>query len=298
MTELRPLLETSEHEDERAWLRAARDERPDPQGLHDTALALGLSGATVQALAASALPSSGASSGLGASALSGAGGAGSGAVTAASSGASLGVLGKALVGSTLMSFAVLSTLDHARQTPARVSSVSSATSPATSRATMGSDATRRERRSELPVQELPSNAAEQERAAPRPTQPRSTNAGKEPTRPDLSPAPTSAAFAPEQPRPAASRPARNAASLARETERLDRARRALTTGDLPRARAELDAHAAMPTRILSLEAAQLEARLLLAQGDRAAAVALARRVIAAHPESVHVELLRQLATQP
>jgi outer membrane protein assembly factor BamD (BamD/ComL family) len=87
--------------------------------------------------------------------------------------------------------------------------------------------------------------------------------------------------------------------LAAEIRVLDQARAALTAGDTNRASQLLDAYAAnRPSSTLSQEAALLRVRVLLNRGQRPAAAALARRIIALHPESAHVESLRRLASEP
>jgi hypothetical protein len=112
-------------------------------------------------------------------------------------------------------------------------------------------------------------------------------------------APANAAFAPEARAEPTSGPAAKNASLAVEIRQLDQARAALAAGDTNQASRALDVYeSSRHSATLTQEAALLRVRLLLARGQRPAAAALARRIIAEHPESAHVDSLRRLATEP
>jgi hypothetical protein len=291
VTELRPLFDTSEHEDERAWLRAARDESPSPSAMRDAALALGLTTLTANALAAS-VPV--ATPGLPALASSGAATSGASVSTAVGT-ASLGVLGKGLLGGALVSFLALTTLDHTLSSSSNPPALVSATT--VRGATPSSVITPkleqvRSSALELPVSP-PTEVTTARRAAPR----LPSSASVQALPPAVAEGPANAAFEPVSARPASAAPP--LASLARETQLLDRARRALGAGALDEASRALSTYAAShPSPVLAVEAAQLQVRLLLARGDRAAAVALARGTIQSHPKSAHASLLRQLAAEP
>ncbi len=85
--------------------------------------------------------------------------------------------------------------------------------------------------------------------------------------------------------------------LGREVSLIDEARRALAVGDAPRAEATLDAYAALArTGTLDREAQILRVEALVASGQRAAAVVLARSYLQAYPSDPHAPMLRQLVT--
>jgi hypothetical protein len=306
MIELRPLLESTSDDLERALLMSARAELPSGLGLRDTALALGLAAPTAQALATSLTAASSLSHGA---PLASATAATAAATTSATSGgaasalatASLGIAGKSLLGGALVSFLALTTVDYSiRSSPSRpdpivvargavarvpdappalpgpaISPVSpdAASAPVGAAAVVGVAA-----RSALSRLEPPVRAPAR---APAPVN-----------------APSSAAFAlppqPEQPPQVTLN-----GSLAAEIRLLDQARSALAAGDSSLAAVLLDRYAAnRPSAVLAQEAALLRVRLLLKQGDRASAGRLARRIIHQHPESTHVESLRSLAAEP
>jgi hypothetical protein len=324
VTELRRLLDSTDDEIERALLDAVRAERPRAAGLRDTALALGLTTSTANALASTLPAGSGLGTAFGVEATSGvlplgssAGVASTGVIASSATGAattlgpaSLGVLGKSLIGGTLLSFVALTTLDQtvgissndastsltasaalpprppvppARQTPgpSRVPPTAATASPAATDAREPSVAT------------PPRLVADQRRSL----------AARVPKFAPVAPAtpsdgvPGGAAFAPvSQPAPSASAAA--SASLTEEIRLLDRARAALAAGDTVTAGRLLDAYASnRPSSVLVQEAALLRVKVLLARGERSAAVELARRIIATYPESAHVDTLRRLAAQ-
>jgi TolA-binding protein len=318
VTELRRLLENSADEVERALLDAVRAERPHASGLRNTALVLGLTASTANALAATLPAASGVGTAFGVEATSGVLplGSSSGVVTSATAttgasgsvaalgSASLGVLGKSLLGGTLLSFLALTTLDQAlgpSPKPASSSLTVSSVRPASrgepprpiSAAALASAAV-------MAVPEPsplanPSADADNRRAPARLSKPAAV-ADTDP----VNPAPARAAFAPlAQPQVAAGAAAAANASLTAEVRLLDRARTALTAGDTVTAGRLLDAYASnRPSSVLTQEAGLLRVKLLLARGQRAAAAELARQIIATHPESSHVDSLRRLAAEP
>lgn len=308
MTELRPLLESSDDDFELALLQSVRADLPASSGLHDTALALGLTATTAKALAAS-LPVTGALNSAvsvsGASTVAPVGTSGGALVSGASSGvsalgvASLGALGKSLVGGALLSFVALTAIDQTRE-------VSSKHPPAAQVPNAPAAVSR-------PPDADPPLAVELPFATPSEPRPEATPAPGLPVSnrhatsvassastdaPPTLAAPARAAFAAEPSQPPSLRVTMNA-SLAAETRILDQARAALAAGDTNRASDLLDAYAASrPSAILSQEAALLRVRVLLNRGQRPAAAALARRIIAQHPGSAHVDSLRRLADEP
>jgi hypothetical protein len=304
MTELRPLLESTKDDLERALLTSARAELPSGLGLRDTALALGLAAPTAEALAtslsaASSLSHAGAPlvSATAPSTTAVSMAATSGGATSALGAASLGVAGKSLLGGALVSFLALTTLDYSLgSSPSRADPVLLASRAATV-ARVSPDA----------PPALPAAAVFPD-ADPAPAPPpapavvvgvagRSASSRLEPRAPAPAPvaAPSNATFTlPEQP----SKVTPNV-SLAAEIRLLDQARAALAAGDSPHAAALLDRYAAnRPSAVLAQEAGLLRVRLLLKQGDRAGATQLARRIIHEHPESTHVDSLRSLAAEP
>lgn len=283
MTELRPLLESSEHEDERAWLRAACDEAPSAASLRAAGLALGLTGVGASALAAS-VPAA-------APAVHAAGAGGAATTTATVATASLGVLGKGLLGGAVVSFLALTTLEHTL--------AGSPNPPPPAKAVVTE--------ARPPTPPTPEPRAPERAAPPPPEAPRlRTDAPvarrAAPSIPSVAPAeiplaPAQRDFAAPSPAPS-SAPAPSA-SLSREIALLDSARRALSRGDSSAASQALETYGAgRPSPVLAVEAAQLQVRLQLARGDRAGAAALARRTLATYPESAHVELLQKLAAEP
>lgn len=322
MTELRPLIESSDDELELALLGCARSELPRAVSVRDTALALGLAIPTANALGASlstagslgAAASTTLSSAVTGGAVAGSAGAGGAPGLAGTAGAlSFGALGKSLVGGALASFMALTAYDqtlgassHRSSPPPEVTSVVNvaARHPSERIAAPGALA------APLPAPEP--LAAEVEVApvqapAPRPHSRRVARSlapvparvsAEPPSAPAPAPAPAQPApapvVAPERPKPAPL-----LASLAEEIRVLDQARSALAAGDATRAGRLLDAYEQSrhgPT--LTQEAALLRVRLLLARGQRRDAARLARRIIAEHPESAHAHSLRTLASEP
>lgn len=289
MTDLRPLLESSEDELERALLRAAVDlPMPSDAGLRDTALALGLAVPAASSMVdALTQGSSLGHTGLHATSTAGTLGA-----------VSLGALGKSLVGSALVSFLALTTVDRALST-------------APAREVRASGVSARERESPVPPAPASSTAGAAEPSPPVVPAASASNAPDRPSSrlPRLAPSdhappavepPSRAAFdavASSEHAPSTETPAK--LSLAAEIRALDQTRSALEAGDTERASALLDHYiATRPSAVLAQEAALLRVRLLLKQGRRRAAAELARRLVHEHPESAHVDSLRQLAAEP
>lgn len=304
MTELRPLLESSDDELERALLGSARSDLPQPLGLRETALSLGLALPTANALAA-AVPaggSLGASSGAALSSTvtggTATGGAG-GVVGTAAGAATFGALGKSLLGGALVSFMALTAYDQTlgpRSQPA--APVASVHGPALRQPTSMDTPPAGQLLLVEPAPEVEATAADSPASAVgnRRTSPPVAELAALPDERAPAAAPANGAFAPEvHARPAQ---ASASASLAAEIRILDQARAALAAGDGDRASRLLDAYTASPhSATLAQEAALLRVRLLLTLGQRPAAAQLARRIIAEHPESAHVESLRSLATE-
>ena len=308
MTELRPLLESSNDDLERSLLQAVKAELPAGLGLRTTALALGLAGPTADALAAS-LAATGALSHAGlqatstvatSSAATSSAATSSGAVGAVGT-VSLGVVGKSLIGGALVSFLALTTLDHSLR------SSSSPQARPTARAagpTVASSA--RPAASALPTPpqapttaDVPALPPVASVVAPASGRPSTSRLAPSEAAPSINAAPANAAFSlpprPEQALPGAS----SNASLAAEIQLLDQVRAALAQGNAARAGQLLDRYASnRPSAVLAQEAALLRVRLLLSRGQRPAAAELARRIIHEHPESAHVDSLRGLAAEP
>jgi hypothetical protein len=293
VTELRPLLESSEDELERALLRAVLADLPSPSqaGLRDTALALGL-----------AVPSA---SGL-VDAVSHGSSLGHAGVHAASTAgtlgaASLGALGKTLLGSALVSFLALTTVDRALEPAAnpgrREVRAASTTTPEPALPLPAAPASPTRGDVESPPRAVPGAIAGN--ATDRQSSLLGQPAPGERT-PPSSHAPSRAAFdAVSRPEPAPSIETPANASLAAEIRLLDQTRGALDAGDTDRASALLDRYtSSRPSAVLAQEAALLRVRLLMKRGQRRAAAELARRIIHEHPESAHVDSLRQVAAEP
>jgi hypothetical protein len=145
-------------------------------------------------------------------------------------------------------------------------------------------------------------AAPPQAAPPQPAhaapEPASEIAAGEPDTPPPAPAARSApaptdgivrALAPEAPSVAALPETETSSELLmREVQMLDRAKRSLARGDAAGALAALGEHArAFPRAALRPEADLLRMRALLASGDRAAALGIARRLVAQAPQSAH-----------
>lgn len=292
MTELRPLLESSDDELELALLGAVRADRPSPEGLRNTALALGLGAGAAQSLAA-ALPLTSSATTAATSAASGTAGTGGGAAIFA---VTAGTVGKSLLGGALISFLALTTIEATLDgSTNRAAPPTKASPPAyvPSQSPPGALPSKME-----PVLVEPPVTAP---AAPAPGSRRVAQHGPNvATATDSGPpnhAPAKAVFEPVAQPTSAATP--TAASLAAETRLLDQARGALAAGDPERASRALDTYSSnRPSAILAQEAALLRVRLLLARGQRPAAAELARRIIAQYPESAHADSLRRLATEP
>jgi len=298
MSELRPLLETSDDELARALLDSAREELPNPASLRDAALVLGLTLGSAKALAATVPAVSGAGQ-AGAGAATSVVGGTSGAATTVGS-ASLLALGKTIAGGALVSFVALSASQRAL--PAREVE----TEPQRTRTNQLALMTTPAAPVPHPQGRLATNATSVVQAAPAPVKTVHRTASAVAT---SSPAiaatqapsaPARAAFA----LPAASASAERKAastnpstSLAAEIALLDQVRKALGNHDLAQAARLLDTYAGSPSQVLARDATRLRVQLLLASGQRAAAAALARRDVAQHPEGADAAL-RQLADEP
>ncbi|HYQ17087.1 MAG TPA: hypothetical protein VEQ58_15050 [Polyangiaceae bacterium] len=295
-----PLLESSEDELERALLLSARDDMPSRSGLQDTALALGLAAPAAKALADALLSAKAASAATASSATASSAALSATAPAAIGAAASVGsaaTIAKFLVGGALVSFVSVATLDHVL-TPSAAPVASQAQSK-------NRPVTPAPQLDDAPLAPLPRGgelveATESPSSAPADVEHRKS-ASKRPSAPEAAAvsapvaaaAPSNAAFA--APSSAA---APSNASLAAEIRLLDRTRAALAAGDAAGADRLLRSYdASRPSGVLSQEANLLRVRLLLAQGNRPAAAALARRIIAQHPESTHVESLRSLAAE-
>ena len=123
--------------------------------------------------------------------------------------------------------------------------------------------------------------------------------------PDVPAAPTPVATVEESAAPpartATARPAQSAAigpSLADEVAALDEARRTLSRGDANGALAALDGYnRTFPRGVLRETASVLRVEALARSGNRAAAVALAQRLLRAHPKSPYAVKLRSLVPE-
>lgn len=323
MTDLRPLLDTCDDDLERALLHSTHLDAPNPAGLRDTALALGLGASTASALAATLSAATASAATLpvatasvatlpaaivtGHTAPLGATGVvatTSGATTAATSalGASLGMLGKGLLGGTLLSLVALTTVDQTLGTSSQPASSTPLAAPSAGKIPNRSG----QPDSPLSVSTLPPTGTNdaQPIAEPEAVVHGRRFARKAPApaiasaeAPRLVEAPASAAF--DSTPPARPSPSSVGASLAAEIRILDQVRAALAAGGTARAGALLDQYASNhPSPTLAQEAALLRVRLLLARGQKSAAAESARRIIAQHPESAHVESLRRLAAEP
>lgn len=110
-------------------------------------------------------------------------------------------------------------------------------------------------------------------------------------------APPSAVLPPASPAPGGSVDGESA--LALELASLDRARSALAQGQASQALALLDDHAAhFPRGVLATEATVLRVEALVRAGDRASAVALAHRFLAANAASPYAPRVRSLIGEP
>jgi hypothetical protein len=319
VTELRRLLESSDDDVERALLDAVRAERPHASGLRSTALALGLTVSTANALAATLPAASACGSALGveaASAVFPVGSSGgvvaSAAATTSASGnvaalgsVSLGVLGKSLLGGTLVSFLALTTLDQTlglapnQASSSRTASSARPASHGRPPAAVPAAAVIASAAATSVPEPLPSantsRSVDNRRALARLLEPAPVAEAVPVDR-----APATATFAPlAQPQIAPGAAAAASASLTAEIRLLDRARAALTAGDTVTAGRLLDAYASnRPSSVLTQEAGLLRVKLLLARGQRSAAAQLARQILATQPESSHADSLRRLAAEP
>lgn len=305
MTDMKPLLMSSDDDFERALLGSVDSDRPLPSGLRDTALALGLGVSAAGALGAGlAVTTTAAVAPLGAAspaATTLVAATASPSAAAAIGAASLVPVAKSLLVGALVSFTALSAIEH---TTRPSTSSAPTTVPASTSVARGSEAPSKvtppavsASSASLALEETQARLVDAA-AQGHPSPSRSRALAPSPERsPSQVGAPNGAFEAVEGAVPAPA--AMNAASLAAETRLLDRARSALNAGAADEAGELLAAYAARrPSAVLAQEAALLRVRLLLARGQRAAAAAQARRVISQYPESAHVDSLRRLAAEP
>jgi hypothetical protein len=246
---------------ERALLRAGIDERPSKRGIHRTMVALGVGG---------------------------------GVLTTASASGAVGVGSKLLLGGVVKWLAValltggvtLGTwysLGRGRQQPTAHRHEQADQQKPTQR--HGSLQTVLDRKSETP-------------------KPADVLDPRAPIAPEPAGAANSEAVKPIEPKAAkASRPVSHAvsedpdlrSSLAEQVALMDEARRALARGDAASALSISDRYEQkFPGGSLVQEATLLRIEALAQQGDRAAAAAVARRFLAAHPDSPHSKRIRSL----
>lgn len=330
MSRLAPLLDSSTDELERALLMAVQRDTPGSAGLGDTALALGLSASVAKALAEGLAQSSALAqaaplhSALTAAKVAGASSAAlkGGALTASASATGLGshatllLVAKYVGGSALLSLLAITSIEAARNHD--TSRRERTPTAAAVRAPVALQRTRRnfapalvpsveleleaaranEPEVSSPVVSQPANKVTARRRieiAPRAEAPLSPSVPSEAALPPLDSAPAPDSGSSTTPAAAASA---SRTSLAAEIAVLDRARAALASGDAASARRLLDRYAASrPSGTLAQEAALLEVRLLLKQGDRRGAAQLAREIIRQNPESSHAASLHQLAAE-
>lgn len=300
MTQLTRLLESSDDELELALLRSAREDAPSEVGLQDTALALGLTAATAKALAETLATSHAVGHAAVTTQAASATGAltGTGASAAVSIGStSVATLAKFLAAGALVSFGAMTTIDRAispRANAVPSKSAARAVEPRSlSASPVGAVA---EAEVSVPLEAIHDPLVEADsrkpvslRRAPAPAPMGAVPAPAPEARTESSTAPSVVSSA---------TPPSNA-SLAAEIRWLDRTRAALAANDAAAARRSLRGYdEGRPSPVLRHEADLLRVRLLLAEGNRRAAAALARQIIAQHPESHHGDSLRSLAAEP
>jgi hypothetical protein len=295
------LLEDDLDEFERALLRSARFDEPDGRAITRAAVALGVGTTTLTVAAgaaASAVP---------------------GASTAVGTFSKLGALGivKWLSIGVVGGLVTTSGVEIARTAigsgPPEPAAVVAAARPTAvpARPRQAADL------APIPIPPAPADTAAEEPSPPmmafsdlpdEPTAPRPAAARV--TRPGLQPSPAAApvervaaapvstatptaAFTPPGASSAAEAP--KVVSIADETAMLDRARRALASGSAGTALTELDSYDQRArARALSTEASVLRIEALLQTGQRASAVALAQRLLAAQPNGPHANRLRSI----
>jgi hypothetical protein len=126
---------------------------------------------------------------------------------------------------------------------------------------------------------------------------------REPISPPIAPVPeraeTPTHAAPPAGEPPPATPPSDSGALAAEVERIDRARRALESGDARRALAEIAAYQReRQLGVLDREATLLAIRAHQALGDTGRARDLAHRYLTAHPNDAHAQRLRALVGDP
>ena len=138
-------------------------------------------------------------------------------------------------------------------------------------------------------------AAIEEAPPPKAEQPPPADPGPDPPQKDV--ATRGAPAAADRPGPSNAPPpvASSKSTLSAEVAALDRARKALAGGNSGGAMTELDRYRRdFPKGLLGAEATVLRVRALLAQGQRAQAESLGRRVIARNPKGFYAKQIRAL----
>ncbi len=264
MTELRPLIESSESSTTRELLRSGLGDAPPPEATGRAAVALGLT-ATAAAFAVPA----------GAAALNGAAVGGLGAASKA--GGVTGILVGKWLASGLVAGALVSgtaaVVEHVRARAEERPSVGGA--PSTAREVRAGSAPHAVRSAE-PGMERELEPAEPELPAVS-------------TKPALPSQPSGASSAAVAPDASASR------ALGAEAARIDAARRALGRGDVRRALIELDWYErSRVVGVLDREAELLRIQAHVRAGDGGRAVELARGYLAKHPQDAYAARLSEL----
>jgi len=266
VTELRPLIETSESSTTRELLRSGLADAPPPGAMGRAGVALGL---TAMAVAAAAP--------AGAAALNGAAVGGLGAASKASgvTGILLGKwLASGLVAGALVS-GTAAVVEHVRARAEERPSVAGG-APSTARDDRAGASTAHAARSVPP-------GVERE---PEPAEPEPPATSTTPALPSQPSGVTSAAVAPDA---SASR------ALGAEAARIDAARRALGRGDVRRALIELDWYErSRVVGVLDREAEILRIQALVRAGEGVRAVELARSYLAKHPQDAYAARLSAL----
>lgn len=323
MSELLPLLESSADDFERELLLAARRELPKSSGLRETALGLGLGAAAAltlttslseaELLRSSAVPAAGPGAANSVTSPSAVGSQGLSQVASlpsagAGTSVSLTVIAKFVAGAAIASLVAIASVEQAR---------TAAPSPALSRQIARPAITAAARASAFVPTLEPDSVQSTEHFSPAkadeaepskrvpvfakrrsPTAKRIANVPASSARGEASTSDVARASNLPQPPSAAPSSVLPSSSLAAEVQLLDRARAALAASDPRRASALMDQYAASkPSGVLAQEAALLRVRSLLALGDRAGAVQLARRIVRDNPGSRHVALLAELAAE-
>ncbi|HEX5101742.1 MAG TPA: hypothetical protein VFV94_19655 [Polyangiaceae bacterium] len=265
MTELRPLIESSESSTTRELLRSGLGDAPPPEAMGRAAVALGLT-ATAAAFAVPA----------GAAALNGAAVGGLGAASKA--GGVTGILVGKWLASGLVAGALVSgtaaVVEHVR---ARAEERPPAG---------GAPSTAREARSGASTPHAVRSAEPGVEREPEPAEPEPPRVSSKPALPGQPSGVSSAGAAPDS---------STSRALGAEAARIDAARRALGRGDVRRALIELDWYErSRVVGVLDREAQLLRIQAHVRAGDGARAVELARGYLAKHPQDAYAARLSEL----